>query len=878
MKYVSLGISLLLFMLSTVLSAQHTQEKKRYTATRITRAPQINGLLDDEAWEEGDWKDEFIQNEPYNGGVASQKTEYKILFDDDNLYVAFKAWDSSPDSIVNRLTRRDQIEGDMVAIALDTYHDLRTAFGFFVSVSGVKMDMIWTQNGSQEDPTWDPIWYTATSRDSRGWYAEMRIPFNQLRFKKNSNEVWGFTMIRQIYRKQEMDVSTHIPADAAGFVHMFDELDGLQEVEPRKQLDITPYVVANTERFQKTDGNPYATGKRNDISTGLDAKIGLTNNLTLDLTINPDFGQVEADPSVVNLTAFETFFEEKRPFFIEGRAITNFNIGLGDGDIGNNNLFYSRRIGRSPHSYPELEDGEYAKVPNNTRILAAAKLTGKTENGLSIGIVESITAEERAKIDLDGEKRYETVEPLTNYFLGRVHKDFNKGNTQIGGMITSVNRHLNGDSSLFFLHRAAYTGGLDFKQQFKDRKYALDVSLFFSQVEGEEEALIRTQRMSSRYFQRPDASHVTLDSTRTKLRGSGGKVVFSKQAEGHLNYMAAVLWNSPGLEVNDMGYLPATDDITQILWAGYRIWEPFSIFNNININVNQWSSWDFGGTHTNTGGNTNMHMTFKNFWNFSYGVNFNLERTSSAFLRGGPSFKTPAGGSIWWGMGTDQRKKLVFRLNGNLAGASQQSSMNRSISLGMTWKPNDAIRISLNPNMSYREADLQYMTRTEFEGEDRYIFGGIEQRTLSASLRLNYNISPNLTLEYWGQPFIATGKYSQLKRITNPLADQWFDRFHTFTDEEISWTNDQWEIDEDANGLVDYTLGGRDFNVKEFLSNMVIRWEYVPGSTLFLVWSQSRSDDSDNGNLDFSNNIKDLFSDKPHHVFLVKFSYRFGLN
>lgn len=878
MKRVFTGIFVFSLLISITDGQEKAQEKRTYEATRIDIPPHIDGLLNDAAWEGDNWQNGFTQMEPYNGRKPSQRTDYKIVFDDSHLYAAFRAWDTAPDSIVNRLTRRDEIDGDFVAIALDTYHDLRTAFGFFVSAGGVKQDMIWSQNGMQEDVTWDPIWYVKTSRDESGWYAEMKIPFSQLRFKKNSEEVWGFTMVRQIYRHQEMDIWTFVPADAPGWVHLFDELDGLQEVEPRKQLDVTPYVVASTERFEKEAGNPYANGRRSDLNTGLDAKIGLTNNLTMDLTINPDFGQVEADPSVVNLTAFETFFQEKRPFFIEGRNITNFNIGLGDGEMGNNNLFYSRRIGRRPHGSPDTEDGEYAKVPTNTRILGAAKLTGKTEKGLSIGIIESVTAEERAEIDLDGEKRYETVEPLTNYFLGRLHKDFNKGNTQVGGMITSVNRNLNSDSTLFWLHRGAYSGGLDFSQYFKERTYALHVNLYGSHVTGEEEALIRTQRSSSRYYQRPDATHVELDSSRTSLTGSGGKVVFQKQGSGHLNYMTALMWNTPGLEVNDMGYLPSTDAITEVVWLGYHIWEPFSIFNNINLNLNQWVSWDFSGQHNNTGGNLNMHFTFSNFWNFSYGLNFNVDNKSSGFLRGGPRFRMPNHGNLWWNVNTDNRKKLVLHLNGSYYAGAEQSQSNSSIGVNITYKPHDLLRISLNPRYSLRTADLQYMDKASFEDEDRYLFGGIEQKTLSTSLRLNMTIRPDLTVQFWGQPFIATGKYSHLKKITNPMADNYFDRFHTFTEEEISQNGDSWEIDENNDGTIDYSVNARDFNVKEFLSNLVIRWEYVPGSTVYLVWSQTRSNYTETGNFNFSENINDLFSDKPHNVFLLKFSYRFGLN
>ena len=439
-----------------------TPEKKQYKATRISTTPVINGILDDDVWQEGSWIDDFTQNEPYNGKKPSQRTEFKILFDEDNLYVAVKAFDTSPDSIVNRLTRRDQVDGDFVGIIFDSFHDLRTGFLFAVSSAGVKFDQMFSNDGQNEDSSWDPNWWVKTSINSEGWVAEMKIPLSQVRFEKNSDEVWGLQLARILYRKNETSFWQHLPADAPGFIHMMGELTGLEQIEPRKIFDITPYTVAKTETFKAEPENPFrANGKLSKLNGGIDAKIGITNNMTMDLTINPDFGQVEADPSEVNLSAYETFFREKRPFFIEGNNITNFGLGIGDGGVGNDNLFYSRRIGRRPQGYPDLNDGWNADVPTNTTILGAAKLTGKTKNGLSIGFVEAMTAEEKAEVDTVGGRMYETVEPFTNYLVGRVQKDFKDGNTIIGGIFTSTNRDLD-DNLSDFMHKAAYTGGARF--------------------------------------------------------------------------------------------------------------------------------------------------------------------------------------------------------------------------------------------------------------------------------------------------------------------------------------------------------------------------------------------------------------------------------
>ena len=330
---------------------------------------------------------------PTTGQRHPRGPNSRSLFDDDNIYAAFKAFDTSPDSIVNRLTRRDEPDGDLVAVIFDSFHDLRTAFLFGIASSGVKYDQMLTNDGDNEDSSWDPNWWVKTSVNSEGWIAEMKIPFSQVRFEKNSGDTWGLEVVRDLYRKNETSFWQHIPKDAPGLVHMFGELAGLEQIKPRKIFDVTPYGVAKLETFKAEPGNPFlAKGRRQGFNGGIDAKIGVTNNMTMDLTINPDFGQVEADPSEVNLSAYETFFSERRPFFIEGNNITNFNLGIGDGDVGNDNLFYSRRIGRRPQGYPDLEDGMYADVPNFTTIIGAAKLTGKTKNGLSLGFVEAVTS------------------------------------------------------------------------------------------------------------------------------------------------------------------------------------------------------------------------------------------------------------------------------------------------------------------------------------------------------------------------------------------------------------------------------------------------------------------------------------------------------
>ena len=854
-------------------------EKKQYIATQISNPPVINGILDDDAWQNGTWAGGFTQNQPYSGRPESQRTEFKILFDDNNLYVAIKAYDTAPDSIVNRLTRRDEADGDLVGIIIDSYHDLRTGFLFGVSSAGVKYDQMFTNDSGNGDSSWDPNWWVKTSMNKDGWVAEMKIPFSQVRFDKNSAGVWGLDIARILYRKNETTFWQHIPKEAPGMVHLFGELKGLDQIKPRKIFDVTPYGVARTETFQAVPENPFqASGKLSKLNGGIDAKIGVTNNMTMDLTINPDFGQVEADPSVVNLSAYETFFTEKRPFFIEGNNITNFGLGIGDGGVGNDNLFYSRRIGRQPQVSPDVKDGWFTDIPSRTNILGAAKLTGKTKNGLSVGIVEAMTSQETATIDTIGGRKTATVEPLTNYFVGRIQKDINNGNTLIGGIFTSTNREPDADVNSF-LHKAAYTGGIDFTQYFKNKNWMFNVNTAFSLVEGSKKAITSTQESSAHYFQRPDKNYAILDTNRTSLSGAGGRVQILKQ-NGHWNFMGAALWKTPGFETNDLGYMRISDQILYVLWEQYNQFEPKGFYKNFNINSDIYATSNFGGVWLGGGYEWNLNFNLKNFWNvWTYG-NLNTSQLSTDILRGGPTMKLPGSVNSRIGITTDNRKKLMLSVIGNFTKGYENSSRNLYAEIDLTYKPTNYLVLTISPSYDKAYSDLQYVTETGYKSSPRYIFGSIDQKTISTSFRVNLNLSPNLTFQYWGQPFVATGKYYDYKFITEPMANRYQDRFWTYNASQLTFDTDHFNVDENVDGKTDYTFEKNDFNVKQFLSNLVIRWEYSPGSTLFLVWSQTRSYDTSSGQMDFFNNLGDLFNNVknvPHNVFLIKFSYRFGL-
>nr|WP_319266556.1 DUF5916 domain-containing protein [uncultured Draconibacterium sp.] len=865
----------LLLFLTQFISAQ---EKRTYNASTATNLNiTINGIFDETAWQNANWEDNFIQHEPNEGEPPTKQTEYAILYDANNLYVAIRSFDN-PDSISMRMSRRDETDGDLAGLYIDSYFDKRTSFAFVVSAAGVRSDMVNTNDGDNEDNTWDPIWYAKTSVTKNGWNAEMRIPLTQLRFEESEEQVWGLNVLRYIFREDELSSWQPMKREAAGFTSQFGILRGIKNIKPQNSLNVTPYMVARTERFEKVPENPFLeSGKSNGFDAGLDAKIGLTNYLTMDLTINPDFGQVEADPSQVNLSTYETFFREKRPFFIEGNNILSYKLAFGDGDQSANNLFYSRRIGRRPQYSPDLNENEYADNPDFTRILGAAKITGKTKNGWSIGVIESVTAEEDVKIKGPGADRKQAVEPLTNYFVGRVQKDFNEGNTYLGGMFTAVNRNIN-DDHLDYLHKSAYTGGIDFVHRWHNKDWFVDAGVYFSRVEGSEEAILNTQTSYSRTYQRPDADYVTLDSTRTSLAGTGGKFTLGKTG-GRFKFAGIFSWKSPGLEINDIGYTPEVDEIVQAFWAGYRWYEPFSIFRSLGLNFNQWTNYDFGGELMGAGGNINGHAQFKNFWNAFSSINVNGEQLSHSALRGGPSMKLSGNHSFYAGLFSNPQKKFTYGADGGMNWSNEKDFYsNKSVEIEFGYRPVKAMQIEISPEYGVSKNKLQYITQQDFQGGKRYIMGSIKRKTFSTSVRINYNVTPDLTIQFWGQPFIATGAYDDFKYITNSLANELTDRYTLYSGNQINYDagNSVYNISESSNDTPDYSFDNPDFNVKEFLSNLVVRWEYRPGSMIYLVWSQNRGNYENRGKFNFGDDINTLFDEKPHNVFLVKFSYRIG--
>jgi len=849
-------------------------EKRIYTTQLLKKTPVIDGDVTDEAWDVVEWSSDFTQKDPDEGAPPAHQTKFKIIYDAKYLYIALRALDDQPELIQQRLSRRDGFAGDRINVIIDSYHDKRTAFVFTTTAAGVKGEEIATGNGSNFDPSWNPVWYTDAKVDDKGWTAEMKIPFSQLRFGKAKEQIWGLNINRTIFRLQERSLWQRIPNDQAGFISEAGELHGLIDLVPQKQLEIQPFTVLQYDSYPKEGDNPFRDGSDFKVNGGLDAKIGITNDLTLDLTINPDFGQVEADPGAIALDGFQIFFPEQRPFFVENKNIFDFEFAN-----GRDNLFYSRRIGRNPHRDANLGVGEFGKVPQNSTILGAAKFSGKTQNGWSLGILESVTANEFAEIrETDGGTRQQIVEPLTNYLVLRAQKDFNERNTFFGGIFTATNRHLDGDFSE--LHKAAYTGGIDFQHNWNNRDYYIDGNVILSHVLGSPEAIELTQRSITRLFQRTDATHVSVDPTRTSLTGTGGRIEIGKAGGGNWRYNGGFIWRSPELELNDVGFLRRTDEIIQFTNLTYLWQVPTDIYRNIRLRGEQSTDYDFQGNLNRVKFEIQGDVSWINNWSTDLGIGVNNNRFTNAFLRGGPRWRSANNSYLFGGFGSDRSKKLSFRVRYTNVSSDEEVFNRNRYTISFNYQPVDALNISLENQLEITKDRAQYVSTEDFGNDQRYILGNIKNDEFTTTLRLTYSINPNMSIQFYGQPFISRGRYSNFNFVNNSIASSINDRVNFYSSDQISETIDTdgnaiFSIDENRDATEDYTFDKPDFSFVQFRSNLVARWEYIPGSEIFLVWAQGVVGSEDPGERLGSSLRNQVLNQKKDNTFLIKVTYRF---
>jgi hypothetical protein len=868
-----------LFLGAALLGAP-SDSTKTVNAVRVQpgeTAPVVDGRLDDAVWSRAEPAGDFVQRAPKPAAPATQRTEARIAYDDAAIYVAVRAYDSHPDSIVGQLARRDaDVYSDWVHVGFDSYRDRRTAYVFGVNPRGVKGDMFVYDDG-QDDNNWNAVWDAAVQVDSLGWTAEFRIPFSQLRYnvkesRENAKYVWGFNVRREVARTREESYWAPILPDVRGLVSRFGELRGLAGLTTPERLEVQPYTMGSITRAPHQNGDPFYRTNDPLGRVGADVKYAITSNFTLNATLNPDFGQVEADPSQVNLTAYETFLPEQRPFFMEGADIFRFGLGAGDGDFGSESLFYSRRVGRRPQGSVPIS-AVFSDAPESSTILGAAKLTGKTSNGWSVGVLNAVTGREEARYTIlsgerPGEERSAAVEPLTNYAVARATRDFRGGQTAFGGIVTSTHRQLDGEEELSFLHSAAYTGGFNVRHRFgKGGRYEIKSWVLGSYVQGDSTALVRTQWSSRRYFQRPDADHVEFDPGRTALGGWAASMELLKIGGGNLSYGGIFNVRSPGFETNDLGYQRDADMVLGAGFMSYQQPKAGKTFRRWGVNGSVWNVHSFGGEMLGTGGNFNGNVQLLNFWSMHGGMNRQAAHTAVGALRGGPSIEAPGSWSFFGGMSSDQRKKVTLSLNGSGSLEDETDGHSWSVSSSVAWKASTRTNLSLRPSYSERRSAWQYVGLGRAGGKLRYFFGALDQTTAALTARLNYTFTPTLSLQFYAQPFVSAGEYSDFREVVTmeggarvAEASRFADRFRPVA-----------------------VSRSPDFNFKQLRSNAVLRWEYRPGSTLFLVWSQGREDFARDGSFRMGRDFRRLLGADDElpvrgtNVLLLKVNYWLNL-
>jgi hypothetical protein len=853
------------------------------TAVRVQRSPQLDARLDDPAWADAHFVGGFTQAQPLDGAQPTQHTEVGVVYDGGSLYIGARLVDSDPGSIARRLGRRDaQTSSDQFWVTIDSYHDHRTASHFGVNPAGVKIDGTSANDDNTRDDSWDPVWSVATSVDSIGWVVEMKIRFSQLRFSGADEQIWGINFFRLIFRENEWLAWSWVPNEEQGFASHFGHLVGIDGVSAPRGLELLPYTVAKGLYTEGADSlNPFNDGSTYDVAPGLDLKYGVTSELTLDATVNPDFGQVEADPAVVNLSAFETFFPERRPFFVEGANIFQFGAGTGGVVFGAPQLFYSRRIGGRP-SVPVIDrDAHYVDYPINTRILAAAKLSGKTR-GWSLGVMDALTAREHASIHRqDGTRVNQPVEPLANYTVVSVRRDLRQGATGLGFLGTSVLRDIS-DSVFQAMRSSAWTGGVDLFHRFGGHQFAINGSFAVSHIRGNPMAMTVAQRSSARYYQRPDQAYVSVDTAATSLTGYGGSLEIAKTA-GNWLYGVNSFVNSPGFELNDAGFHPMVDRVFMGARLQRRWLDPGRVFRNFSVSTTFLHQWNFGGTLLSRGPELILNGQFHNYWQFMIGGTFQFKAQSDRDTRGGPLMESPQLWTVYGFANTDMRKRLAISLFGSSV-TNVYGGWQRSASLGVFAQAGDAVSFSVQPGYTQSRSVAFYVTQRSDERAaatygGRYVFGALKQRILNVTMRANLSITPNLSFQLWAQPFVAVGDYDQFKELAAPGT---FAFLHYGLDggSTIAFdpNTDTYTVDPDGSGPAEaFTFHNPDFCVRSLRANLVLRWEYRPGSVLFLVWNHARSGFSSDPLVNVFDELGGLWHDNQQNTFLVKISYWISL-
>jgi hypothetical protein len=846
------------------------------TAVRVTEPPRLDGVLDDPVWATAPSATEFRRDVPSDGKPAAEDTEVRVLYDEHALYVGARLFNRDPDRVSRRLSRRDSFSvfNDVFFVLVDSYHDHSTAFVFGATPAGERRDAIQSSDGGAIDASWDPVWEVKTRVDSLGWVAEMRIPFSQLRFPNAAVQTWGIQFRRDIRAAGEAVDWSWSPRTEPGAASKYGHLLGLSSIPQPRRLEVLPYTVGRTTFTEGADrSNPFDDGSLYEASAGLDLKYGLTSNITLDATFNPDFGQVEADPAVVNLSAFETFFEERRPFFIERADLFRFGEGSAE------RFFYSRRVGRAPTLSAE-GTADYIDTPQAASILGAVKASGRSSSGWSIGVLEAVTAKEEVHRAMAGGEDLPdlAVEPLTSYTVARMRREYAGGSSFVGGMFTAVNRRLD-EPQFDILRSSAYAGGMDLLHRFAGNRYLVRGWLAGSLVNGSAGAMTATQQASTRYYQRPDQDYLSVDPDATSLTGYSSGLAFQKTG-GEWNWTLGGSAVSPGYELNDAGFQSDADRITGTA-ALKRSWvRPGKVFRSFSAQLSGAQSLNYGGLNLRRNLAFGAGGTFHNLW----GVNLELTRgfpgANDRVTRGGPVRLQPSNWSVGLSGSTDSRNAIALHAYASYVSA-ESGAWARYAGASLTFRPQGAFDVVVETEWARTREDAFYVTQgadasAEVTFGRRYLFATLDQHALDTRIRLNWLLSPNLSIQLYAQPFLATGDYEQFKALAEPGSYDFLrygENGSSITFDEPSQTYTT--VGAPGGDPIGFT--NPDFRVRSLRGNLVLRWEYRPGSTLFLVWSQNRASSILDPAWNGLDDLWDLRHDPQQNVFLIKLNYYLNL-
>jgi hypothetical protein len=847
-------------------------------AVRTTGTIALDGLLSEDAWTTAQPVSDFTQREPVEGASATERTEVRILYDDDALYVGARLFDSRPDSVRAQLARRDRLaSSDRFVIFLDCYHDRRTGFFFGINAAGTLYDGT-LYNDDWDSDTWDGVWEGKASRDSLGWSAELRIPYSQLRFQRQKTHRWGINFKREIARRNESDYLVRTPSNGSGFVSRFVDLVGIEEVSPPPRLELLPYVTSRAEYSSHEVADPFNNGSQVSAGVGGDLKLGLGSNLTLDATVNPDFGQVEVDPAVVNLSDVETFFEEHRPFFVEGANIFEYGTGGANDFWGfnwaNPSFLYSRRIGRAPEA--ELpDDYDYSNVPNGTSIIGAAKLSGKIKNW-SLGALSALTSREHATFALGSQQWRQEVEPLTYYGVYRAQKEIGGGRHGLGFIGTVTGRSFDEPQLRDELSSSALGFGVDgWTTLDRDGVWVVSGWSGLSRVAGTPARLQSLQENSVHYFQRPDAGYLGVDSGATSLTGYAARVSLNKQ-KGNWMFNSAIGVVDPNFEVNDLGFQSRSDQINSHVMFGHKWTKPGRLLRSWRLNLAGFRSYNFGGDVTWTGLFLTGLYELRNFSTGRWFVAYNPSTLSDRRTRGGPLMVNQPGVEWDFQLDSDPNKRWIYGVG--LHGSHYREGWEQSWSAraALEWRPGPRVSLRVEPQIERFGTSSQYVDTFDdaLAGGTfghRYVFADLNQTTFSASVRLNWIFTPRLSLEVYAQPLISSGSYTGFKELARPRSYA----FTGYPDPTPTDDPDRIVVDPDGSGgpAAAHEIDDPNFSLGSLRGNAVLRWEFSPGSTLFLVWTQNRSDRETIGSFRAARALGRLFDADADNIFLVKVSY-----